>query len=149
MAEFAIVMPLLMVIMLGTITTGLVLNDDLQLNHSTRDAARYGAAVPEDQAFASGTWATNVRDVAIARFGADLATANVCVALVEGTTPVPLSASHTTQSGGGACFDDSASGVSNTRVQVSANLPAQIDTGLYTFDLTLNADTVSMHESNV
>lgn len=148
-AEFALLLPLLIVIMLGTITTGLVLNDDLQLNHSTRDAARYGAAVPEDELFSSGTWATNVRDVAVARFGGDLTASDVCVALVVGTTPVPLSADHTTDGGGAACFDDSTAGISDTRVQISASMPALIETGLFTFSLTLNTDTVSMHESNV
>ncbi len=146
--EFALVMPLLIFILLGTITAGLALNDDLQLNHSTRDAARYGATVPENQAFTSGTWATNIQSVVVSRFGGDLTASDVCVALVAGTTPVPSSSAYTTDSGGGACFDDSGAGISDTRVQFSASLPATIETGLFTFDLTLSTETVSMHESN-
>lgn len=149
LVEFALILPLLVVLLLGTITAGLSINDELQLNHSARDAARYGATVPEDQTFASGTWATNVRLVAVTRFGGDLSAGDVCVALVSGVTPVPLSSDHTTETSGGACFDDSAAGISATRVQVAASTDAQIETGLYTFDLSLDADAVTMHESNV
>ena len=147
-AEFALVLPFLVIIMLGTITAGIALNNDLQLNHSTRDAARYGATVPSDQTFASGDWATNVRDVTLSRFGNGLASGDVCVALVTGVTPVAVSAGHTTAGGTAACFDDSAAGIADTRVQVSASVPAEIETGLYTVSLSLTSDAVTMHESN-
>lgn len=146
--EFALVMPLLIFILLGTITAGLALNGDLQLIHSTKDAARYGETMPENQAFASGTWVTNIQSVVVSRFGGNPTASDVCVALVAGTTPLPSSPDYTTDSGGGACFDDSGAGISDTRVQVSASMAATIETGLFTIDLTLSNETVSMHESN-
>lgn len=148
-AEFALVLPFLVIIMLGTITAGIALNDDLQLNHSTRDAARYGATIPSDQTFASGgDWATNVREVVLSRFGNGLASGDVCVALVTGVSPFAVSTAHTTAGGTAACFDDSAAGISDTRVQVTASVPAEIETGLYTVSLSLTAEAVTMHESN-
>jgi len=147
-AEFALVLPFLVMIMLGTITAGIALNNDLQLHHSARDAARYGATVPEGQTFVSGNWAANVRSVALSRFGSGLDESDVCVALVSGIDPTPVSSNHTTEANDAACYDDSAAGISDTRVQVSVSMPAKLETGLFTADITLSADAVSMHESN-
>ncbi len=43
MVELAIAVPVFVSIMLGTITSGLALNDDMQLTHAVREGARYGA----------------------------------------------------------------------------------------------------------
>ena len=91
---------------------------------------------------------TNIQSVGVSRFGGNPTASDVYVALVAGTTPLPSSSDYTTDSGGGACLDHSGAGISDTRVQVSASLPATIETGLFTFDLTLSTETVSMHESN-
>lgn len=149
LVEFALVLPLLVVFLLGTITGGITLNDELQLNHATRDAARYGATIPAEETFGTGTWATNVRTVVVERFGDGLTPADVCVSLVSGSPAVPLSANHTTDGGGNACYDDSTSGISQTRVQVTAAKAAQIETGIWTADITLKANAITMHESNV
>ncbi|NIR39610.1 MAG: pilus assembly protein, partial [Actinobacteria bacterium] len=55
LVEFALILPFLLVVMLGTITSGFALNDDIQLTHSAREGARYGATVPEDETFTTGT----------------------------------------------------------------------------------------------
>lgn len=141
-------MPVLVALLLGTITTGFAVNDDLQLTHATREGARYGASVPEDEVFASGTWAENVRTLAIERFGSGLASSDVCVSLVLGNPGTPLSASHTTKGDGTACYDDSAGGIADLRVQVTAALPATIDAALYTYNLTLSSEATARHESN-
>ncbi len=148
LVEFALILPFLLVVMLGTITSGFALNDDIQLTHSAREGARYGATVPEDETFTTGTWATNVRRVVVARFGGGITAKDVCVSLVVGSPATPLSASHTTDPGGAACYDDSAAGVSAARVQVTASKDVTIDTGLYSVDVTLDAEAVAQHESN-
>jgi Flp pilus assembly protein TadG len=148
LVEFALVMPFLVVVLLGTVTSGLALNDDIQLTHSAREGARYGATVPDDESFGSGTWATNVRKVVVDRFGGGITAVDVCVSLVQGSPAVPLSANHTTDAGGAACYDDSASGVTSARVQVTAERDVTIDTGLYSIDVTLESEAVAQHESN-
>jgi hypothetical protein len=148
MVELALAMPVLMVLLLGTVTSALALNDDIQLTHAAREGARYGATVPYDEVFSSGTWAGNVRLVAVERFGTGLAASDVCVALVEGSSPTPLSADHTTRGDGTACYDDSASGVTDARVQVTAGKASEIDTGFYSFPLNLSSEAVARHESN-
>ncbi len=144
----ALIMPLLIALLLGTVSSGLTLNDDLQLTHSAREGARYGATVPDDQTFGSGTWAENVRDVVIERFGSGLLTTDVCISLVLGSPGVPLSSDHTTKADGTACYDDSSSGVTDARVQVRATKPATIETGIETFSLTLESTATAKHESN-
>lgn len=146
--ELALVMPFLVMLLLGTVTSALTLNEDLQLTHAAREGARYGATIPDDQTFTSGTWAENVRDLVIERHGEGLTAADVCVALVTGSPPSALSASHTTASGGGACFDDSATGITDARVQVTVTQDAAIETGFATFDVDLSSEATAKHESN-
>jgi Flp pilus assembly protein TadG len=56
--EFALVMPLLLMILFGLITTGLTFSDHLSATNAAREAARYGAAT---SIATPGTWATSVR----------------------------------------------------------------------------------------
>ncbi len=59
--EFALVMPLLLTILFGLITTGMAFSDHLSATNATREGARYGAAAPFTVA-AADTWAESVRD---------------------------------------------------------------------------------------
>lgn len=148
LVEFALILPLLVALLLGTVTTGFAVNDDLQLTHAAREGARYGATVPVDELFSLGTWAENVSDLAVERFGDGLGSSDVCVSLVLGNPGAPLSVGHTTKADGTACYDDSAAGVTDLRVQVTASTPATIETGLYTYKMTLSSEATAKHESN-
>lgn len=80
--EFALVMPLLMMILFGMITTGMTYSDHLAATNAVREGARYGAAADISQA----TWATSVRDrVKQVYFNAGVAVtdAQICVKLVQ------------------------------------------------------------------
>src|SRR5438045_1794603 len=77
--EFALVLPILVALLVGITTSGIAYNKKLNLTYATREGARYGATVPPSQSWASGTWASNVRDLVVARSGGDLTAANVCV----------------------------------------------------------------------
>ena len=145
--ELALAAPVLVSLLLGTVTSALALNDDLQLTHAAREGARYGAAVPAEETFSSGTWADNVRDVVVERFGDDLDPTAVCVALVTGSGATPISAAHTTNSDGTGCYLDG-SGMTDARVQVTISRDASIDTGFYSHDLELSSEATAMHESN-
>ena len=89
LVEFALVFPLLMVLMLGMVSAGVAWNQQLQITHAAREGARYGATVPRDQAFvpATDTWAKAVSDVTLGRAGGELEIdgATICVALVQGS----------------------------------------------------------------
>lgn len=80
--EFALVVPFLVLLLFGMITTGFAYNDHLSITNAVREGARYGAAVD----YSSGDWATSVRDrVKQVYFNAgDTVTdAQICVDLVK------------------------------------------------------------------
>lgn len=145
--EFALVFPLMVLFLLGIVTGGLAYNTKLQVTHASREAARFGATIPVDESFTSGTWAENVRTLAVERSAGDLESADVCVALVSGSTPVPITSAHTTAAGGGACYDDSAAGDEDIRVQVQATTEAKIETGFWSTIVTLTGDATAKHET--
>jgi Flp pilus assembly protein TadG len=160
LVEFALVMPILVMLLLGMVTTGLAYNRKLDLTHATREGARYGAAVSPFQQWTSGTWASNVRDLVIARASETLGTADVCVALVKSTSAtssqIYSDASHaatffTTKSDGTACYADTYAQYSATddglRVQVSVARPAKIDLAvLPSINLTLRSTATAKSE---
>ncbi len=169
LVEFALVLPVLIMILLGLITGGLVLNEKQQMTYATREGARYAATIPAGQPFASGTWATNVRDLIVQRSDGALSAADVCVALVEGNAPAtaiaaadpdgptgPLTAQpttyHSTEPGAAACIPGqtypTSPGDSGRRVQVTTSKPAEIQLGLFgVIDVTLDVDATAQTES--
>jgi Flp pilus assembly protein TadG len=133
MVEFAIVLPILMVLLLGIITGGIAIHQHQRVGHATREGARYAARVHPEQTFSSGTWASNVRDIVVARAGGDLTGTGttVCVSLVQGSagsSTQPLITVHSTQSG--PCIPTETFPVtpasSGLRVQVTASRPGEI-----------------------
>ena len=53
--EFALVLPLLAMLLLGTVTAGLAYSESIGLTNAVREGARFGATTVE-----SGTWGTDV-----------------------------------------------------------------------------------------
>lgn len=165
MVEFAIVLPLLMALLLGIVTAGIAFNQDLQLTHATREGARYAATVPPDQAFTSGTWASNVEELIKTRSAGDLTgpSAQICVALVEGSadsTSNPLHVMTTSTYGtsyfstsGAPCISDETYPVSvddtGRRVQVTASRPAEIEALLYHWEGRLTSEATAKSESSL
>jgi len=89
--EFALVMPLLLMLLFGTISTGLVFSDHLSATNAAREGARYGAAAD----VSSADWATSVRDRVKAVYfnSAETVTdAQICVSLLQadGSTAAQL-----------------------------------------------------------
>jgi Flp pilus assembly protein TadG len=147
-AEFALVLPVLVMLMLGIVSAGLLWNTKLQMAHAVREGARHGSTIPVDQAFDSGTWASNVRTLIVNRSAGDLTSSDVCVALVEGATPAVFDtdSSFTTKGDGTACYDDSGEGDDSLRVQVLAAGAGTIETGFWSWDVDLEAEATAKHE---
>ena len=87
--EFALVVPILLLVLFGMITTGFAFSDHLAATNAVREGARYGAAA---DATTPSTWATSVRqrvkDVYFDNVGTAPTDAQICVKLVksDGTT---------------------------------------------------------------
>jgi Flp pilus assembly protein TadG len=56
--EFALVLPLLVTLLLGTLTAGLAYSDQLSISNAVREGSRLGAATD----YTTGGWAESVRD---------------------------------------------------------------------------------------
>lgn len=153
LVEFALILPVFVMLLLGLITGGFALNEKQQLTHATREGARYAATVPTTQTWASGTWASNVRDLIIERSAGSLSAGdNVCVSLVVGN-PGTVVGGHTTASGGAPCIANQPyptnDPATSRRVQVTASKPATIETGLFgSYDVDLRAEATAKSESN-
>lgn len=90
--EFALVVPLLLLLLFGLITTGLTVSDHLSATNAVREGARYGASA---DASSANSWATSVRDrVKQVYFnaGSTVSDDQICVKLVQqsGTTVAEL-----------------------------------------------------------
>lgn len=158
LVEFALLLPVFMALVLGMLSGGLIYNQKMDLTHATREGARYGAAVDKSQSFSNGaSWASNVRDLVVARSGGDLSagtgttagisTDGVCVALVTGSNPVAVDSNHTTAGGMLPCFTDTAAD-SGTRVQVSARRPGKLEALFFTRVMTLTASATARYEGS-
>jgi Flp pilus assembly protein TadG len=79
--EFALVVPFLLILVFGLITTGMTYSDHLAATNAVREGARYGAAAD----ITSTSWASSVRTrVKEVYFnaGATVSDAQICVRLV-------------------------------------------------------------------
>jgi Flp pilus assembly protein TadG len=151
LVEFAMALPVIIMLLLGTVTGGIAYSHKLNISHAAREAARYGATLPDNQfgAGAGSTWASTVAQVARDRASGDLAAtgATICVALVTGTNPVTVwsdpgggTAYFYSSSGGSAapCYSDGGTD-GNRRVQVKLTYPGQLQAAAFTMSMTLSA----------
>jgi Flp pilus assembly protein TadG len=85
--EFALIVPVLILLLIGMVTTAMTYSDHLSATNAVREGARYGAAAD----VSSSGWASSVRDrVKQVYFnaGVTVTDAQICVRLVQadGTT---------------------------------------------------------------
>lgn len=146
LVEFALMFPVLAAFLLGTVSAGSMYNRKLALSTAVREGARYGGVMPIEQIFTSGTWATNVRTMATRRANGEVQSANVCVSLVSGLHPVPLTPEHSTKADGKACFDDFTAGDASRRVQVTMTASGRIDAGLFSIPVVTKLHATAKHE---
>ena len=83
--EFALIIPLLVMLLIGTVTAGLVYADHVSVTNAAREGARYGAAADA----ASTSWATSVQtrvqQVYFNAAGTAPTNDQVCVRLITST----------------------------------------------------------------
>jgi len=155
LVEFALTLPLLMMILLGMFTGGLAWNQKLAVTNGVREGSRFGATLPLANSVCgsgSGTvdcWLSQVADVTQSSSENELGTAvpsrSVCVAYISTTTTRSLTrtASGDTYATGTTCFSDSRT---DTRVQVTASRTATIEFMVFTMTPTLSSQSVSRFE---
>ena len=66
LVEFALVLPLILMLVLGLVTAGIAYNEKITLTHSAREAARFGATFPVSNAASLEAWLAAVEARAVA-----------------------------------------------------------------------------------
>jgi Flp pilus assembly protein TadG len=89
--ELAVALPILLMLVFGMVTSGLALFDKISLNGAAREAGRFGATYPEEDAASPDVWFVDVAAVAqIAATGA----------LAEGVSGRSICVARGTEGGG-------------------------------------------------
>ena len=149
--EFALVLPLFMMLVLGIFTGASAYNDKLSLAQATREGARYGATVPAGQAFtpSTQTWAEHVRTVVVDRSAGALSGTgvSVCVALVEGDQATVVTPASRYSTSGARCYADDGADTAR-RVQVLVQKPGELQALLFKLPLSMTARATARAESN-
>lgn len=93
MVEFALVLPILLMLLFGIIDFGLYFYNDLQLTHAARDAARYASVNDEagaNAAIDSATLVSTTLDTRLVNLGSSGNEAKVTLTATYSTlTPLP------------------------------------------------------------
>ena len=156
LVEFALVLPVFMMLLLGMFTGGLAYNRRLAVTQAAREGARYGATLPVTGP--PNTWLDTVADVVVRSADGELddVTAGrfICVALISGGTATNRAAtgsavSYNTGFPGvpaGACFDDGRP-LTEPRVQVVASRTSEFEALVFTRSLNLKSQAVSRYEA--
>jgi Flp pilus assembly pilin Flp len=167
--EFAILAPLLFMVILGMFSGGLAYARKVALTSAAREGVRHGATLPTGPGAVPDSWFDSVADRAIASAAGDLAETwsgqYVCVAYI-GYSAVFGSTSDATKkrekSGPAAatysagsltdpntwCFNDGRGGNGNERrVQVVVKRDTRFDALVFGGDLKLSSDAVARFEA--
>ena len=151
LVEFALVLPLFMMLLLGMFTGGLAYSRKLAVSQATREGARYGATLPLSAESTLDLWLQRESDVAVASSDGDLSTSasgmQVCVAYVPGSgTPRRIQrVGVSTFFSNATCFTDGRSGES--RVQVVGSRSSELEALVWSRDLTLSSRAVARFEA--
>ena len=155
--ELAVVASLLLVILLGTVTFGLTHHQNISIEGAAREAARFGATYPVEDAGTMEQWLKDVARVAEgAATGAMNATDDsrvVCVAQGYGTDPTGFSRIRVTGTAAIAsgveeanwCFPNTAP-PADTVVQVQLERTGWIEAVVFSMKPTLNGEATNRFE---
>ena len=158
LVEFALVLPLLLLLLFGTLTGALAWNRDMSISDAARQGGRYGATLPTSNYASLDTWLTDVSSRVVASASNELDVGksgrSICVAYVHpaGTATLDQTRSRTENASGTvtyantACFTDSQA-TTETRVQVSVARTSVLDAGLWQRTLTLSETVVFRFEA--
>lgn len=172
LVEFALILPVLMILILGMFSGGIAYNSKISLTGAAREASRFGATLPVSPGCSGGVGALNVDKwldcVSKAAIGAssgelasDITSRYVCVSFVNpgGTAGSNTGSSHstksliidgsTTSSSTSDCFSirgAGSDGLSGKRVQVILGRERELEYFVGGWNLTLDATSVTRYE---
>jgi len=158
LVEFALVMPILVMLLFGLVSAGMAWNQNLSLSSAARAGARYGATLPTsttgttmDDYLAAIT--QRVIDSSEGNLGSSVTSRVICVAYwhPSGTATLDQNRARTltnttvTTSSTTPCFTDG-QGSDDKRIQITVQRTGTIQTGLWTQTVTLSQKVVFRYE---
>lgn len=151
LVEFALILPVFVVLIFGMITGGIALSQQNSLKNSVREASRFAAVSPkgtsasEMQTYLDGVIA-QVEAAATGDLGNGVDGKQICVSHTsDGTNyTTRTKTGATTTSSTAACFTDGLG--TRTRTQVVAKRRAEIGAIFFTVPINLSSQTVSRYE---
>jgi Flp pilus assembly protein TadG len=144
--EFALVVPLLVMLLLGITTAGLGLNNALGTTDAVREGARYGATTlmtPAPTGYS--TWAAAVQAKTVGLSAGSLTgTSQVCVKLQKGTSTTLQQSACTFSSS----EPSNPTSITSTDciVKVWARIPVNINIGVASWDIYVIRSSVAHYE---
>lgn len=165
--EFALTLPLLMCLILGTFTGGLTLNEKIAVTNAVREGSRFGATLSVANGCPSGTasmdcWLTQVanvtQDASEGELASTVASSQICVAYVHPSEQF-VATDRTTKlvrkpgvpdqiTVGSSCFStDDGRPDTERRVQVQAQRDGSIEYFFGTATPTLTSQSESKYEA--
>ena len=151
LVEMALTITLLVMLLVGVVTSAIALGRDNSIQNAAREASRFAATLPDA---GSDAWFDSVIGVARSAATGDLDSSvpnqEICVAFItadddathvidDGGTRIPSSGSDLN-----GCFTDGRSG--EARVQVVNQRDATINAILFSADVTLEAEAAARYE---
>jgi len=156
LVEFALILPVLLVLLLGIITGGIAFSRSISVDNAARESARYGATLPVDGDM--NAWLNDVADVAIGSATGDLDNGEqgrqVCVAYVypdgsdaaDQTTRLDIdTAGNRTVTSGSPCFSDGRPG-DERRIQVQLQRESDLILVFWGRTLSLAGESTARYE---
>jgi Flp pilus assembly protein TadG len=147
LVEFAIVMPLLFALLLGTVSAGFALAAKNSMTNAVREGARLGATLPKGGSWDTD-WAIAVRDRVVGLSGGDLDNGQVCVQMVKKTSTgdTVLGRTPTTCPFGPIPSTPSSTPVDSCLVKVWAERTASIQAVIFSMPLNLESKAIGRYE---
>ncbi len=161
LVEFALVLPLFLMLVLGLVSAGIAYNHKLSLTHAAREAGRFGATLPVTNYATLDLWlddvAARVADNATGSLEATAPNRYICVAYVfpDGPVASPLDHSRRREESpaGVVTYNDGpCPNVADTRpggerrVQVQVRRDAELDALFFRSTVTLTSQALSRYE---
>lgn len=152
LVEFALILPVFMMLLLGMLTGGLAYSRKLSVAQATREGARYGATLPITATTPVDAWLDKVAALTIASSDGELAATQpgqaVCVAYVP-SAGLPRRreqvGTSVSRSSDRCIANDGRDG--ETRVQVVASRRSTLEALLFSRNLDLRSHAVARFEA--
>lgn len=147
--EFAILLPILLVLLFGVIYGGFAFNTKLTITQAAREGARFGATLAflEDETEPHEAWFTDIRDrvvdTALGDQGLAPGDRYICVRYVDAN-----GVGDSREFGTGDCTVDASSvPAGRERVEVVVSRPSRLDLIFYGFDINLRSVGIARYEA--